>query len=216
MQNSLEDLIGLTPGGKAIYSNVKGIGLTRNGGKKLVDRLGRTMINFETQGVSLFGNQITVEKPINPEYYLPAFLMINKTAHDLVEYKRNDRYAKVLWLDEISVQGMNSEVKVEVEIIEIDEEDEHKGISVSLVGALEDITQFDITKKDVRVSITPKRSWWYVPSRRTFYNKSFDNRYHSIVGEIPAEELTKRKVVLTIKVPKGAEQYLWDKHGHRK
>ena len=142
--------------------------------------------------------------------------MMNKEAHDLVEYNHNERYANVLWLDEISVRSVNSSVKVEVEIIEIDPKDENEGITVSLIGALEDISQFNITRKDARVSITPKKSWGYVASRRTDKNAHFDNRYHSIVGEIPIEELIERKVLLTIKVPKGAVQYLWDKNGLRK
>lgn len=215
MQNSLNELVGLTPDGRAIYSNV-GISLA-GGGSKLVDRFGRTIIDFETQEMNLFGHSFTMDKLANLKYLSsPPFLMMNEKEHDLVEYNRNERYANVLWLDEISVQSMNSGVKVEVEIIEIDPEDENEGITVSLIGALEDISQFDITEKDAKVSITPKKSWGYVASRETDKNVHFDNKYHSIVGKIPIEELTKRKVKLTIKVPKGAVQYLWDKNGLRK
>jgi len=212
MPNSLKDLVGLTPDGRAIYSNMKDIHLTRDGTKLCGDD--QTIIDFKTQEMNLFAYHLIIEK--YPKYFSSGFLQINKIAHDLVEYNYNFRYAKILWLDEISVQSVNSKVEVDVEIIKVDAKDEHVGISVSLIGALEDISQFDITEKDKRVSITPNKSWEYVTTMKTYDNMNFDRRYHSIVGEIPTEELTKRKIVLTIKVPKGAEQYLWNKRGYRK
>lgn len=214
MQNSLNDFVGLTPDGRAIYSNVKDIHLAANGSK--LCGFGQAIINFETQEMNLFGYHLIVEKHINPKYDSSAFLQINRIAHDLVEYNYRFSYAKVLWLSWVSVQSVNSGVSVKVEIIETDTEDEYEGISVSLIGALEDISQFDITEKDKRISITPNKSWGYVSTRNTYDNMSFDRRYHGIVGGIPSEELIKRKVVLTIKVPKGAEQYIWNKQGYRK
>lgn len=212
MTNNLKNLVGLTPDGRAIYSNVKDIHLTGDGTKLCGDD--QTIIDFETQQMNLFGYHLIIEK--HPKYFSSGFLTINKIAHDLVEYNHNYRFAKVLWLDEISVQSVNSEVEVDVEIVDRDAEDERIGISVSLIGALEDISQFDITEKDKRVSITPNKKWEYVATVKTFCNMNFDRRYHSIVGEIPTEKLTKRKVSLTIKVPEGAKQYLWNKHGYRK
>ncbi|MCK5491394.1 MAG: hypothetical protein KAI67_06170 [Candidatus Pacebacteria bacterium] len=212
-QHSLGNFIGLTPDGRAIYSNVEWMKLDKKGNLHCG---GENIFDFELNKFSMRGYQLRVEKHINPIYDVPAFLEINNSPHDVVRYEHQFVYAKHLWLKEFLVQSENSTVEVERTIIEKGIIGEWDGITVTLTGVLEDISQFLIVKKDNTVQITKKPRWEHIASPRTFDNSNWDSRYCKIVEEIQPKEFEKRKVVLDISVPEGATQDVWNERGYRK
>ena len=101
-QHSLGNFIGLTPDGRAIYSNVEWMKLDKKGNLHCG---GENIFDFELNKFSMRGYQLRVEKHINPIYDVPAFLEINNSPHDVVRYEHQFVYAERLWLKEFLVQS---------------------------------------------------------------------------------------------------------------
>jgi hypothetical protein len=198
VQFNLENFVGTTAAGKAVYSNIPGVRLNEDK-TRLLDRLLRRLMDFETGEINLKRFDFVPIVQINPEYEREPYISVNEIPHDLVEY-HYPFYAKSLLVKEISFESKNSTVKLTMDITESEETDGK--IDVSVTGAYEDISQITAEVRGETLVLSNKENWEYAPEDGPYYT-SFHRGYYTIVGEIKPAKLTEREVALKIKVPKG-------------